>query len=413
MQNKIDNLNDALHNAKQKEFDDFCKNSPTRIYLPKNNAEYLDPFFKALDNANKKPIRILHYGDSQLETDRMTSAIREHFQAKFGGSGVGMIPAVQPIETFTLSQSISPELKRYCAFGSKDFRATHHRYGPMAAMSRVDGTATITFQSRGAKKFPHCQEFQKVSVIMKGNGSINISTASASYSLTPNFADENMMRTYSVTLPSPAKQGKLTISGNMDIYGIMLDGKTGVSMVNIPMRGCSGQVFTTLDRGTFAPFFKQHNVELIILQYGGNSVPFLSGANSIALYVEKIKDQIRLLHQYAPKACILFIGPSDMSTRIGGVMQSYPHIEEVIDALRKGVNEEGAAFWNMYQAQGGHNSMVEWVKAKPQLAGDDHIHFTPLGAEKMSQILYDTFQLYYKFYRFRTGKDAIENNPKK
>ena len=46
--------------------------------------------------------------------------------------------------------------------------------------------------------------------------------------------------------------------------------------------------------------------------------------------------------------------------------------------------------------------MVEWVKARPQLAGSDYIHFTPLGAEKMSQILYDTFRLYYRYYKFRT-----------
>ena len=59
----------------------------------------------------------------------------------------------------------------------------------------------------------------------------------------------------------------------------------------------------------------------------------------------------------------------------------------------------------MYKAQGGHNSMVKWVNARPQLAGGDYIHFTPLGAKKMSQILYDTFLLYYRYYKFRTGYD--------
>ena len=393
---------DVLRNAKKKEFDDFCRKSPTRIFMPGNNAAYLDPFFEALDSAGKEPVRIVHYGDSQLETDRMTSALREHFQSRFGGSGVGMVPAVQPIATFTMSQTASPELQLYRAFGSADFRASHHRYGPMAAMSRLDGTVTLSFSSRGKKKFPHCQQFRKISVVMKGSGTMSASCADKTYPLLPDFGDEDMVRIYSAELPSPTTKTRLTISGNMDIYAIMLDGTDGVSMDNVPMRGCSGTVFTTIDRSTIAPFFKRQNVRLIILQYGGNAVPYLNGTKSISAYTDNIRQQIRLFRETAPKACILFIGPSDMSTRINGTMQSYPHLEEVAVALRKAANEEGAAFWDMYKAQGGRNSMVEWVKARPQLAGSDYIHFTPLGAEKMSQILYDTFRLYYRYYKFRT-----------
>jgi hypothetical protein len=63
----------------------------------------------------------------------------------------------------------------------------------------------------------------------------------------------------------------------------------------------------------------------------------------------------------------------------------------------------------MYSAMGGRNSIVNWVKARPQLAGSDHIHFTPKGAKEISNILFDTFQLYYKFYRFRNGLDKEQN----
>ena len=404
----VDEKIEALHNAKQKEFDDFCHNSSTRIYMPANNEAYLDPLFEALDNARNKPVRIMHYGDSQLECDRMTSAIREHFQTSFGGGGQGMVPAVQPIATFTLGQTVSPALKRFCAFGSSDFRAGHHRYGPMAAMSRVDGSATFTFTSRGEKKFPHCQKFQKISVVIKGKANMTLKTSDSVYTLTPNIANDSTLRIYTTTTARPTNKVTLNVNGNMDIYGILLDGKNGVAMDNIPMRGCSGTIFTTIDRSSMAPFFKQQNVGLIILQYGGNSVPYLNGEKNISHYKEQIKSQIRLFRQMAPNSRILFIGPADMSTRRGGVLQTYPCLEQVISALREAANEEGAAFWDMYSAMGGHNSMVEWVNARPQLAGGDYIHFTPLGAEKMSQMLYDTLLLYYKFYRFRTGKDPID-----
>ena len=394
----------ALRDAKQKEFDEFCSENPARIYLPDNDTTYLDAFFEALDNAGKKPVRILHYGDSQLECDRMTADLREHFQSKFGGGGVGMVPAVQPIATYTLGQSVSPALRHYCAYGSPEFRAGHWRYGPMASMSRVDGSASFSFTARGDDKFPHCQEFQKVSVAIKGSGALSVRAADSTYQLASKIEADSALRIFTATLKRPTNRATLTVSGNMDIYGIMLDGKSGVAMDNIPMRGCSGIMFTSIDRKSFAPFFKQQNIGLIILQYGGNSVPYLKGPQSISTYTDQVRKQIALFRTVAPKARILFIGPSDMATSIGGRMQTYPHLSEVIDSLRTAVNGEGAAYWDMQGAMGGNGSMVQWVKARPALAGTDYIHFTPRGAEQISQILYDTFLLYYKFYCFRENE---------
>ena len=54
---------------------------------------------------------------------------------------------------------------------------------------------------------------------------------------------------------------------------------------------------------------------------------------------------------------------------------------------------------------GGKGSIIAWNKAVPQLAGADYIHFTPKGAKKISDILYETLQFYYKFYRMRVGKE--------
>lgn len=394
----------ALRNAKRKEFDDFCTNNPARIYLPNNDTTYLDSFFYLLENANDNVVRILHYGDSQLECDRMTGDLREHFQAQFGGGGVGMVPAVQPIATYTLGQSASPLLNHYCAYGSPEFHAGHWRYGPMASMSRVDGSASFSFTTRGEDKFPHCQQFQKVSVAIKGSGTIRVRTADSTYLLTTKIDADSALRVFTATLRHKTKRATITVNGNMDIYGIMLDGKNGVAMDNIPMRGCSGTMFTSIDRKSFAPFFKQQNIGLIILQYGGNSVPYLKGGKSIGTYADQIREQIALFRRVAPKAKILFIGPSDMATSIGGRMQTYPQMSEIIDSLRTAVNSEGAAYWDMQGAMGGNGSMVRWAKSRPALAGSDYIHFTPRGAEQISQILYDTFLLYYKFYRFRNGK---------
>ena len=145
----------------------------------------------------------------------------------------------------------------------------------------------------------------------------------------------------------------------------------------------------------------KEKVRLIILQYGGNTMPYMKTDKSISQYRVSIEKQINHIRSQAPDAKILFIGPSDMSTNIQGKMQTYPHLPTMVDSLRTAANNAGAAYWDMYAAMGGSGSMAKWVKEVPALAGSDYIHFTPLGAEKMGGMLYESLMLYYEYYKLR------------
>lgn len=405
----IEKRKSDLEIAKENEFKTFCESNPARFFMPGDDVSYLDAFFKMLDNAKNKHVRVLHYGDSQLECDRISCDLRSRFQEQFGGMGVGLIPVQQTIATYTLAQSTSPsEVSRGLIYGAAENRVSHRRYGVMGQVTRTGGTTKVRVTGLG-KKYPTSANFQRISVSAR-IGSFSVSTADTVCKLKCNGESRNSI--YTVTLPKPVGKATITLSGDAEVYGIMLDGVAGVSIDNIPMRGCSGAMFTDIDSSSMAPFFKNENVGLIILQYGGNSVPYLKSDKSIETYKNSIKEQIQFFRQLSPSSKILFIGPADMATRQNGKMQTYPQMEKVVNALREAANESGAAFWDMYLAMGGRNSIVQWVKARPQLAGPDHIHFTQKGAKEISDILYNTFQLYYKFYRYRNGLDEVPNNSK-
>ena len=405
-QEVIEKRKSSLDIAKENEFKTFCETNPARFHMPNDDITYLDPFFKALDGSNENLVRIMHYGDSQLECDRISCDLRAQFQSQFGGMGVGLIPVEQTIATYTLAQRTSPsKLSRGLVYGPKDKRASHNRYGVMGQVTRIGGKVNVNVEGL-VKKYPTSAPFLRVSVNAKG-GSYSVTTSSGTYPL------KNVGTSmFSTTLPASTDKATITLNGKAEVYGIMLDGTKGVSLDNIPMRGCSGTIFTSIDTSSMSPYFKNANVKLIILQYGGNSVPYLTNDKKIAHYKKQLKDQIELFKRLEPTASILFIGPADMATKQGGKMASYPHIEAVVTALREAANESGVAFWDMYSSMGGRNSIVKWVKANPPLAGKDHIHFTPKGAKEMSEILYNTFQLYYKFYRFRNGLKSTETNSK-
>ncbi|MCR4921822.1 MAG: hypothetical protein K5945_09000 [Bacteroidaceae bacterium] len=398
----------TLHAARDSEFVAYIAKSPTRFYMPDDDVAYLDPFFQAMDNAAQHPTRIMHYGDSQLEGDRMTGVLREYFQSTFGGNGPGMAPAMQTLGSATVTVTTTPELPHYMYFGSSAFHADHKRYGPLAQMVEVTDSATFDVKAHGGSLYPHCRSFRRVGVMLSGAGSLAIPLSEGDTLELRSSLDSTFhgLRIASATLPSSVSRATIKARGNMEIYGLMLDGTGGVSMDNIAMRGVSGTLFTSIERQTLAPFFTQQNVSLIILQYGGNSVPYLRDSRGISNYKRQLMAQISLFRQMSPASRILFIGPSDMATADGEEMKTYPRLPEIVDSLRAAAVESGAAFWNMYRAMGGRGSMVRWVEADPQLAGEDYIHFTPRGSRKMAELLSQTFDFYYKYYRFRNHLDA-------
>ena len=81
-----------------------------------------------------------------------------------------------------------------------------------------------------------------------------------------------------------------------------------------------------------------------------------------------------------------------MSTRIDGKMTTYPMIPYLDQELQKMALEEHIAYWSMYDAMGGKNSMVNWVEKG--LAGGDHVHFTRTGANHVGQMLFDWISNY-------------------
>jgi lysophospholipase L1-like esterase len=170
------------------------------------------------------------------------------------------------------------------------------------------------------------------------------------------------------------------------VYGVSLETPTGVIVDNIPMRGCSGTIFTKIDSALLSDFYRETNTRLIILQFGGNMIPQTENPSTISGYVRNtLRQQVRYLRACAPDASILFIGPSDMSTRIDGKMATYPLLPYMDRLLKKMAEEEQVAYWSMYDAMGGENSMVRWVEVG--LAGSDYVHFTRAGANKVGKQL--------------------------
>lgn len=420
---ELKSLTDSL-----KAFENFSAKSPSRIYYPNSQKEYFNELFEMMQNAkaNKKIIRIMHYGDSQIEVDRITDILRQNMQEEFGGSGPGLIPAIQTIPSRSVSQDYTGDLKRFTVYGSSTDRASHRRYGIMGLVNELNGQATINFRTR-AEAYSNAKEFSKIRLIVGHNSAgFKASCSAGGQNLGQKTIDTPISGVSILTwnTDKPVKNGTIQLQGVADIYGITLDGSSGISIDNIPMRGCSGTIFTGIDSLSLANAYSNIDTKLIILEFGGNIMPQISSEQKAEWFGEQIAKQIQYLKRVHPNSLILFIGPSDMSKNIKGSKQTWPYLVEVKNAIKKATLENGAAFWDMFDAMGGTNSMPEWVKAQPALATTDYIHFTPLGANKISEMLhssimneYEIFKIHQQYKLMKEGKiskkEILKNNEKK
>ena len=381
---------------------------------PGDDKTLLYPFFRELSESlvSKQPIHILHYGDSQLEGDRITDYLRSRFQAEFGGSGPGMLPIGEEAYRLALSTSASANWERHNLMGTRYKDQGTHPYGLLGSYfcfssDKKDSTAEnrnpmgawITLSGKGLTDvknghYSRCRIFYesytrgvRVS-FFDGEQKLKSDTLPVSHTLGE----------YELTFNDAPSSLTIRFTGlhSPDFYGICLDGLSGISVDNIPIRGSSGLEFTRMSPTLLTEMYKALNVKLLILQFGVNVVP--GDLPDYTYYENGFYTQISQLKKLNPGGSIIVSGVSDASKKNGDTYESYACVEKILKAQKAAAFRSGCAFWNLYAAMGGKNSMPGWVFAKEPLATTDFLHFNYAGARIVGKMFYSALINDYNDY---------------
>jgi len=382
---------------------DQLKQEVHRIQFAGENVSLLYPFFRNLDqiaSGHKRPTRILHFGDSQIENDRMTALIRYRLQRNFGGTGTGLVQAI-PLYSGSLSYSQEEEGEwlRYTYFGKRDSTIAHKSYGIMGAFASIptpeeDSWPMLYYRFNTSRR---SGQVRRVRVFMHSY----VDGASLAFRANDDFSDtiREIPDGFSVAdFRHFEEMRELQINFNLPeggrIYGISFESEGGLQVDNIAMRGGSGLIFTSMNRGTQKSILDILSPGLILLQYGGNVVPYMNSS----YYRRAFKRQLKFFKEVCPGTPVIVIGPSDMAIREEGHFVTYPGLESIRDALRDACLASGFGFWDLYEAMGGKNSMASFVEADPPLANPDYVHFSNLGVNLVAEMFYNALMLEYKEY---------------
>lgn len=385
-----------------------------KIEITEEGRQNLARFFRKIKSDSTA--RVMHYGDSQIEGDRITSYIRNKLQVKFGGTGPGLRPAVQPYDyVFSAVQQNSENWTRYPIYGKVDSLVEHSRYGVMGAMSRFAAPVsdTIPFQdsilyeselsiSKSSIAYHRAQEYRRLRLFY-GNAKRPVEfqlMVKGDTILTDILKQDVDYGMISCNLPDSTDQVSMKFSGwdSPDIYGIELGDISGITVDNIALRGSSGTIFTKADFAHSAKMYKDLRPNLFILQFGGNVMPYIKDQKAIDAYGRWFAGQIKRIKQLCPDAAVLVIGPSDMSMKKKDKYVTYDYLPAVVEVLRQAALSTGSGYWDMYMAMGGYNSMPSWVNAEPELARPDYTHFSPMGARLVASMFYNALILEYNNY---------------
>ncbi len=388
--------------------------------------EALGNFFAALNAPARKPaIHVLHYGDSQIEGDRITGHLRNAWQSVWGGSGPGFLSPLSPIPTLAMRQSWDGEWQRYARFGKRDTTIQHDRFGLMAAFAQPSPTLTDSTSTPATLRFePHPRGYRRNRTFNQLHLALGQVNEPTTLQLTLNEQDTLLVSllpdtlAQSLSLPLAALDSTAFESlelqfdgGYPEIDGIGMWTDSGIVVHNLAMRGSSGTVFRQLDREQFSRQLGAIRTELVMLQYGGNTVPYIEDVESAQRYGRWFTSQIRLFHSLLPGVPIIVIGPSDMARKEGIRMETYPQLTYVRDALKAAALANDALYWDIFEVMGGEGSMAAWVQSNPPLASSDHIHFTPAGAKQIAELLRQSIQAEWTLWQNTQAEQTLVHAP--
>lgn len=374
------------------------KDDVVYIEYPNEDESLLYDFFEDLEQSNKKTVRVLHYGDSQIEGDRITSYIREKLQSKFAGTGQGQLPIFSRSNIANTTYQYSKGWKHYQIISQKkDF----HSYGLMmeTSVAKVDVFPKPYMQFDFLK--PLNSTLHLYCKALGNEAKINIFTNGNLFAVkTITSANVNKINLGKI---DNLKNLKIETSDSILLYSLDISEKNGVYVDNISLRGSSGWGFTNASAQMLTEMAKEKNlnVKLIIMQFGVNAIPKEEKKvlPNYDFFQKEYSKQLAFLRKAIPDATIVVIGSSDRSIKKGTSYITNPNVPKLILAQRQAAKENGCMFWDLFNAMGGENSMPSWVFRDKPLANTDFIHFNHRGAEYVAELLYKALQEEYIEYK--------------
>ena len=406
---KIDMFSDLREKKKKenpkhfvnKQYIDSCKSGITCLEDYSDSNWMVSHLMTSLSGMKKRKqkVRIAMFGDSFIEGDVFCSDIRDSLQTIFGGNGVGFMPITSEVSTFRTTIYHSFE-----GFQSYTIVKDEKLNEPFGAGGFCFNALENNFVKYSiSNESGHLNHFNDVKLFY-----------TSSEKLTLNYVlDDKKNHTYE-TSASPDMRSltisnihsntitfRFPVSEKLMLYGTSFEDTAGIIIDNFGLRGNSGIGLAKISDDMQLQFDSLQKYNVIILQYGLNiATPQSKDFN---WYIKPMVNLIERLKKSHPQCVFILMSVSDRSVKKSGEYQTMESIPLMVETQRKIAQQSKIAFWDLYTAMGGENSMINLVDSKPALANKDYTHLNKSGGKKIAGIFVQT--LLYELEKYEAKKN--------
>ena len=355
-----------------------------------NQSRGMGPFYEALNKVEEgKFARIAVFGDSFIEGDIFTVDLRSYLQSEYGGLGVGYVPITSATNGFR--PSVIHTFNGWNSHSVTDKSGFKYNQQGIAGYYFVPVEENAFVELRGQKRYAqHLDTCEVASIFFKTSKPLSLTTRL-------NGGEERFFEIEeSQDLQAVQVEGDIgrirwtTPKDSLALfYGVAMDGRQGIVLDNFSLRGSSGYSLLSIPESNLKEFNALRSYDLIILQYGLNVVA--DGVYDYNYYRIQMNKVIAYLKKCFPNTGFLLLSVGDRDYKTAdGTYETMPEIKYFLQIQRQIAKDCKIAFWNMFEAMGGENSMYDLVHDNPSKANYDYTHINFRGGRFMAKKLFES-----------------------
>lgn len=350
---------------------------------PIENRDAMGAFYSSLrlTESGEAVTRIIHYGDSHVAADLMTGDMRRLFHRGFGDAGTGFALAVRPWKWYSpVGGSIATSTGWRASGLSPTGDGRFGLAGMCASADRAEEWIRLTVRGRYFDIYLLKQPDGGAIDVRLDGTLIHERARLASSRFEPVYleveAESFGLHTIEIKISAPGPVRLFGIASESDIAGVSYDA--------LGMNGARAYLPLAWDWRVLADNLSRRDPGLIIIAYGSNEAG--DSDFDTSEYAKRFAEMLARFQQAAPDASILVISPPDRAVKTGRRWRSIKRLTAVVEAQRRAARAQGAAFWNLFEAMGGADSIDRW--AGRGFAQADRVHLTRAGYRMVAEALY-------------------------
>jgi len=384
---------------------DDAEDVPRSLELPAPDA--LDSFYARLARTDARyagaVTRVVHWGDSVIANDNISSALRFAMQRRFGDAGHGFHLLAKPNASYRhrgvrFSEGEAWELcyiiNRCRGDGLYGLGGTVVS-SPGGAESRLRTEETLAFGRKASRLEIWARGTPK-------SGRLRVKVDRDEPVIIETATDQPRDAWHVLELPDDAHDIRIRAAtgGPVRLYGVVLERDVpGVVWDGMEQLGAFADRMLNFDPEHLRAQIDHRDPALLVFSFGGNDLTLAEG--KLDRYERDFGEVIRRFR--GPEAAIacLIMSPVDHGQREGQRIISRPMVPKIVEIQRRVAMAEGCAFFDTVAAMGGEGAAARWRKSQPPLLSGDLAHLTVTGQRVLGQMVYLALMEGYRAYRGR------------